>query len=100
MLHPREQPAETTQPSGLTGNHLEDGKADTDKQINHDSATLLRACERHSFHCSDLVKATVDAKRGSWDCNVERGLNSGYCGVKEMSGLPRNNESKSSPMSQ
>jgi len=54
-LYPCEQSAKENRPSGLTAYHLEDGKADTDEQVNHDSATLLRGCNRHSFYCSNLI---------------------------------------------
>jgi hypothetical protein len=54
-LHPCEQSAKENRPSGLTGYHLEDGKADPDEEINYDTATLLRGCDRHNFYRSNLI---------------------------------------------
>jgi hypothetical protein len=55
------QPVDSKQQNTLTGSYLENRKANTNKQIMYDRATLLGICG-HNFHRSNLVEAAVDAK--------------------------------------
>jgi hypothetical protein len=68
-------------PSRLTEYHLEKRYAQPDEQIDEDRAALLRSCNHHGLHVSDLVKATVDAQRASRDGSIKRDLNAGRCGT-------------------
>ena len=65
----------------LTRYHLENWNANANEQINYDNATIFRGCGHHSFRGSNLIEATVDAKGGSRNCDVEARLNTDYCGV-------------------
>ena len=79
-MHPCQQSVEGKRLSELTGYHLKNWKADTDEQISYDGTALLGGCDHHSFYGSNLVEATIDAKRACRDCNVEPNLDMGCCG--------------------
>jgi hypothetical protein len=84
----------------LTRYHLENWKANANEQIDYDNATIFRGCGHHSFRGSNLIEATVDAKGGSRNCDVEACLNMGYCFMIQRTSSSTGNIIESLPMSE
>ena len=82
-MHPCKQYVYIEWLSTLTGNYLENRKADTNKQVMYDGAAPLGICGGHSLHRCNLVEAAVDAKRTSRDRNIQCDLNTGCCAATE-----------------
>ena len=49
----------------LTKYNRDDGDTETNKEVGDNVATLVCASDRHRGHCSDVIEATVDDKRGA-----------------------------------
>jgi hypothetical protein len=52
-----------------TENHLQNGNANANGQIDQDSTTLLGFGRGDRSHSGNEIEATVNAKRCSWDSN-------------------------------